>query len=529
MAGHRVPGALVAVMNTHPNVFDTSEVRGLLRIEAEVAVVGSGAGGAVSAKELAEGGITVALLEEGGYHRAEDFNQREADMYRRLYRDQGAQSTRDLSINILQGRSVGGSTVINNCICFRTPERVLARWRDEFGLIDLSSESLRPYFERVEQNLGVVPIVPAEVNNNNRVLLDGCERLGYHAGTFAHNRRDCVGCGYCMLGCPYDRHYSVDMNYVPQALDAGCQLYPRCRAEEILIKGGKLAGVAGSVLDPISGQIQARFEILAPLVVIAAGAIHTPALLLTNRVGNRSGQVGRSLALHPLVASFAKFERVIDGFVGIPQSAYCDAFEKLEDGSDGFIIEGIFAMPALFASICPSFGQDHFDIMRDYRHLAGMYAMIKDRGRGTVTVGEHGRPVIDYDLGEHEKNVIRRGVKETARIFFAAGARSVTTLRSVPQTLHRPEEIDRLDELALQPNEMALFSAHPQGSCRMHADGGQGPIDGYGELHDVPNLFVADASSFPTSVGINPQITIMTLATRQANEIRRRLGRTPLA
>ncbi len=516
-------------MSIHPNVVDTSEVRGQLRVEAEGGGVGSGAGGAVSAKELAEGGIAVALLEEGAYHQAEDFNQREADMYRRLYRDQGAQSTRDLSINILQGRSVGGSTVINNCICFRTPERVLAKWRDEFGLVDLSSDSLRPYFERVERTLGVVPIVSAEVNENNRVLLDGCERLGYHAATFAHNRKDCVGCGYCMLGCPYDRHQSVDMNYVPQALDAGCRLYTRCRAEEILIEGGKLVGVAGSVLDPVSGRIQARIVVRAPLVVIAAGAIHTPALLLSNRVGNRSGQVGQSLALHPLVASFAKFDRVIDGFVGIPQSAYCDEFERLEDGSDGFIIEGIFAMPAFFASVCPSFGQEHFDIMSGYRHLAGMYAMIKDRGRGTVGVGKGGRPIIDYDLGEHEKEVIRRGIKETARIFFAAGAQSVTTLRSVPQTLRSPDEIESVDDLSLHPNEMALFSAHPQGSCRMHADGEQGPIDSYGESHDVPNLFVADASTFPTSVGINPQITIMALATRQANEIRRRLGRTPLA
>lgn len=289
-----------------------------------------------------------------------------------------------------------------------------------------------------------------------------------------------------------------------------------------------MVGVAGSVLDPISGRSRARIEVRAPLVVMAAGAIHTPALLLANRAGNRSGQVGRNLALHPLVASFAKFDRVIDGFVGIPQSVYCDTFEQLEDGSDGFIIEGIFAMPALFASICPSFGQEHFDIMNDYRHLAGMYAMIKDRGRGTVAVGDQGRPVIDYDLGEREKDVIRRGIKETARIFFAADANSVTTLRSVPLTLRRPDEIESIDDLPLHPNEMALFSAHPQGSCRMHADAEQGPIGTYGESHDVPNLFVADASAFPTSVGINPQITIMALATRQANEIRRRLGRTPL-
>ena len=186
-------------------------------------------------------------------------------------------------------------------------------------------------------------------------------------------------------------------------------------------------------------------------------------------------------------------------------------------------------MPAFFASVCPSFGQEHFDIMSGYRHLAGMYAMIKDRGRGTVGIGDGGRPIIDYDLGEHEKEVIRRGIKETARIFFAAGAQSVTTLRSVPQTLRSPDEIESVDDLSLHPNEMALFSAHPQGSCRMHADGEQGPIDSYGESHDVPNLFVADASTFPTSVGINPQITIMALATRQANKIRRRLGRTPLA
>jgi len=515
-------------MRLHPNVVDTSEVRGLLRWEAEVAVVGSGAGGAVSAKELAEAGIDVALLEEGGYLRYSDFNQRERDMYRRLYRDQAAQATRDLSINVLQGRAVGGSTVINNCICFRTPERVLTRWQAEFGLEALSADSLRPYFERVEATLGVVPIVSAEVNENNRILLEGCERLGYRAGTFSHNRKDCVGCGYCMLGCPYERHQSVDMNYVPRALDAGCRLFTRCRVEEILTEGGRLAGVAGSVLDEGSGQPRAWFTLRAPLVVLAAGAIHTPALLLLNRLANGSGQVGRGLALHPLAASFARFDRLIDGFVGIPQSAYCNQFETLEDGSDGFILEGIFALPALFASICPSFGEEHLSMMRDYRHLSGMYAMIQDDGRGTVSLGEGGRPVIDYHLGERERHLIRRGLQESARIFFAAGATLVTTLLSQPLVLRGREEIARLEELSLRPNEMALFSAHPQASCRMHADPRQGPIDGYGESHDVPNLFVADASAFPTSVGINPQITIMALASRQASVIRRRLGRHPV-
>jgi len=516
-------------VSQHPNVVDTSEARGLMRAQAEVVVIGSGAGGAVSAKELAEAGIDVVLLEEGGYFRYSDFNQREEDMYRRLYRDQGAQSTQDLSINILQGRTVGGSTVINNCICFRTPERVLARWRAEFGLDELSLDSLRPYFERVEATLGVVPILPVEVNENNQILLQGCERLGYRAGRFHHNRKDCVGCGYCMLGCSYERHQSVDMNYVPQALDGGCRLYTRCRAEEILTEAGRLAGVAGSLLDEESGRPRARFEVRAPVVVLAAGAIHTPALLLASGLANRSRQVGRGLALHPLAASFARFERVVDGFVGIPQSTYCDEFERLEDGSDGFVIEGIFAMPALFASVCPSFGEEHRAVMEDYRHFAGMYAMIKDEGRGTVSLGEAGKPLIDYELGEREKHLVRRGLAEVARIFFAAGAQFVTHLLSQTLVLRSVDEIPLLDELPLRPNEMALFSAHPQGSCRMHADAARGPLDGHGEAHEVPNLFVADASVFPTSVGINPQITIMTLATRQASVIRQRLGRPPVA
>ncbi len=512
-------------------VVDTSGVRGVLRVESDVVVVGSGAGGGVSAKELAEAGLRVSLLEEGAYHRPSDFNQREADMYRRLYRDQGAQSTRDLSINILQGRAVGGSTVINNCICFRTPEPVLSRWRDESGLTGLSSETLRPYFERVESTLGVVPLDVAEVNENNRVLLEGCERLGYRAGRFAHNRKDCVGCGYCMLGCPYERHQSVDLNYVPMALEAGCRLYTHARVEEILTEGGQLRGVAGSLLDEDSRFPRARIEVRASVVVLAAGAIHTPALLLASGVANDSGQVGRNLALHPLVPAFARFDRIIDGFIGIPQSAYCDEFATLEDGSDGFIIEGIFAMPALFASVCPSFGEEHLAIMKNYRTLATMYAMLKDEGRGTIGLGEGGRPVIDYRLGAREKELTLRGLKEIARIYFAAGARSVTTLHSTPRTLRHADEIERLDDIVgeLRPNDMAMFSAHPQGSCRMHADRRLGPINGLGESHDLRNLFVADASVFPTALGVNPQITIMALATRQANEIRQRLGRSRLA
>lgn len=496
-------------------IIDSSEVRSFLKERCRVCVVGSGAGGGVVAKELAEAGLDVLLVEEGGYYKKDDFTQREAKILPMLYRDKGAQATKDLSITVLQARCVGGTTVINECVCFRTPDDVLAEWKNDHGVVGFDPDDLAPIFERIEEMLHVVPIAENEVNSNGRLVLKGLAQLGYHAATFHHNRIDCYQCGFCQLGCAFDAHRSIDVTYVPRALAAGCRLLTRARVERIIEKNGKATGVVGRFIEKDTDEPSAGFSIEADIVVLAAGPIHSPVLLLESGLAKGMLHVGRNLHLHPLVPTLARMRDRVESFVGIPMCAYTDQFKRDEHGRRGFKIESVFAHPGLASTAAPGFGAEHQRVMRSYAHLAASYAQIWDTGSGRVEA-RNGRPVITYRLSDFDQEKARRALQEQAKIFFAAGAEEVYTTHTVPRVLRSPRDIDTLAGIPMRPNDLVLISAHPQGSCRMGASYTTSVVNSALEHHHVQNLYIADASVLPTAVGVNPQITIMAAATKAA-------------
>ncbi|MDD5545016.1 MAG: GMC family oxidoreductase [Acidobacteriia bacterium] len=513
---------------------DPTQVKDSFTDSADVCIIGSGPAGGVLAKNLAEAGLSVIVLEEGGNFTTQDFNEREADMMPMLYQEGGGRSTRDLSISVLHGKCVGGTAVVNDCICFRTPEAVLSNWSEAAGIDSIDARSMEPHFERVEKEIDVAPIPADQINANNQRLQKGVEKLGWSHGVIHHNRVNCAQCGCCMLGCTFGAKRDSMTVYLPRASNLGARIYPQFRVERIHAAGagrGRISHITGSMnehprwarsmpeeFDPSNWRPRnaplRRFTIHAKLFIVAGGAINTPQLLLNSGLANSSGYVGRQLALHPLFASFGLFDEELKSYRGIPQSIYVDQFRN-----EGFVLEGIFAHPTIVAAAAPSFGLIHRQFMKQYAHYSGAYAQVKDDSNGRVSVDRWGRVVIDYQLSAKDRHAGLMGMARIAEAFFAAGAESVMTTHNPPLVLRRPDEIKGILAAPSDPNRLTLFSAHPQGSCRMASDPRFGVTDSFNRSFDFQNLFVCDGSSFPTSVGVNPMITIMALADRCAGFI----------
>ncbi|MCP5059046.1 MAG: GMC family oxidoreductase [bacterium] len=488
---------------------------------ADVCVIGSGAGGAVAAAELAEGGRSVVVLEQGPHWSARDFNQREDEMLPKLFEEGGMRQTQDGAVQILQGRSVGGSTVHNLCYCFRTPDAILRMWREDHGLSELTPEALEPSFARVEKGLGVVQIREDEVNELNRIVRRGAEKLGYSGFVTKHNRKGCVQSGYCLLGCSYDAKQSMLVTYVPRADAAGARIYTDARVERIETEGGRVKRVLGHAIGP-GGTHRGSIEIRAKAVVLAAGAVNSPDLLLRSGLAGSGGQVGENLHLHPSVIATGIFDEEIHAYRGIPQSYYIDEFIDLErDPRSGVILMPIIEFPGMTAATTPGFGRAHSAMMRDYAKTAGLLVLLHDQTSGRVRSGDSlSKPAIDYVLEERDAEQIAQGLLHCAEVLFAAGARQVLLpYKPEPLMLERGDDLTEITRRGARHGQLVTAATHPQSTCRMGADPSSSVVGPFGECHEVEGLFVADMSVFPTSLGAPPQITTAMFGDRTAHHI----------
>ena len=485
---------------------------------AEVCVVGSGAGGAVVAKELAQAGRDVIVLEQGGHYTKADFTQREDDMMPLLYEDMGMRSTVDQSILVLQGRNVGGSTVHNLCYCFRTPEPILEWWKREDGVRDMSYKQMLPSFERVEKMLKVKPIQPHEVNILNNKIREGCEKLGYHGFVTRHNRENCTTSGFCLLGCPFDAKQSMLVTYVPAADAAGARIFADCRVDRLIASGGRVRSIEGAIM---SGHTpQHRFRVEAEIFVLSAGAINSPQILLNSGIANSNGQVGKNLHLHPSVLIAGLYDQDIYGYRGIPQSYYIDEFIDLEkDPKSGYILMPVYGFPVATAAQLPGFGREHWEIMRNYHRMVGILVLMHDQSAGSVKVGRDGKPQIRYEINAHERGLFLEGMKHCAKILFASGAKKVIVPYETPLWLEPGSDLRAIDERGLRPNEIQIASTHPQSTCRISEDPERGVVNSWCRSHEIGNLFICDMGVFPTSLGAPPQITTAALGDRTAHYI----------
>jgi choline dehydrogenase-like flavoprotein len=494
----------------------------------DVCVVGSGAGGAVVAARLAAKGLGVVVLEEGGAWDRAAFDMREETAYPRLYQERGGRATADLAITVLQGRAVGGSTVVNWATSLRVPPRVLDHWARHHGVEGLDEAALAPHFAAVERRLTIRPDRLEEVNANNRVLWDGCERLGWSKALVPRNVNGCLRLGYCGMGCPVDGKTSADRTWLPDAVAAGARVYADVHVHRVEAGGGRARAVHGEALDPDTRLPTGRRVVVRPkAVVVAGGAINSPALLLRSGLDS-SRRVGKRTFLHPVVASVGLFPRPIDAWSGAPQSVASHQFVERDHGRMGFFVECAPLHPMLAATSLGGFGAAHGEVMARLGSAQALIGLCLDGfedadAGGTVSLRDDGRVRLDYPISPALWEALREANKAMARIQLAAGAERVLSLHDPPVELRGEGDVARLDRAPWEPMRVALYSAHAMGGCAMGRDPARAVVTPSLRHHAVENLWVVDGSVLPTSLGVNPQLTIFALAHWAADGIAARI------
>jgi choline dehydrogenase-like flavoprotein len=535
MAGNPVPDPIADGLAQGWRVIDGPTLSGSHQVDCDVLVVGTGAGGGVTAELMARAGLSVVMIEEGPLKSSRDFQMHEADAYPSLYWDSAARKTKDKAINILQGRAVGGSTTVNWTSSFRTPPATLAFWREQFGLKGYTPEALDEHFAHAETRLGIHPWQVAP-NENNDLLRRGAKVLGIPVGTIRRNVRGCRNLGYCGMGCPVNAKQSMLLTTIPAALGQGARLYTRVRAARLEFEGNRAARLVAIPLaaDGLSATPH-RLMIHARHFVLAGGAINTPAILLRSDAPDPYRRVGVRTFLHPTVISAALFRTPVDGFAGAPQSVYSDHFLERDpiDGPLGFKLEVPPLHPVLFASTLHGFGASHAQLMHQFANTQVQIALLRDGFHpeslgGTVGLGADATPVLDYPLTPLIWDGVRRALRTMAELQFAAGAKTVYPVHEQAagySTLAAARAA--IAELPLRPLATRVVSAHVMGGCAMAADERRGVVDPHGRHFQVDNLSVFDGSIFPTSIGANPQLSIYGIVGKLAGELAAQLSGRP--
>ncbi len=481
-------------------------------VECDVVVVGTGAGGGVVGYELAERGHAVVFVEEGQLHQRHAFDGSSVRALGRFYRP--AFSVGNAVIPIFSGRLVGGSTAINGGTAYRTPAWVLDRWCEELGTEEFLASRMAPYFERVEAHLGVGLSARRYVGPIADVFARGCEALGWQHGLLRRNAPGCEASGFCDFGCRTDARRSTNVAYLPPALERGALLFTGLKAEQVLQENGRAVGIEGSAAN---GQ---RLRIRAKAVVLAGGSLPTPLFLLKQNLANSSGQVGRNLTLHPSGVVSAVFDEELRGFDYIPQGVGCEEFLR-----EGLLLLAAQASHNVAGTFFPGNGRRLMEPISQLAHMASLGPLAADATRnGRVFREVRGLPAIHYSLTSVDLARLKRGLLLSMEMMVAAGARHLYAGVLSHPSLDPKRGLDRFRKAELAPADLVLASYHPLGTCDMGKDRRTSVVDLDHQSHDVPGLFIVDGSTVRGPLGVNPQLTIMAMATRAAERISPQLG-----
>lgn len=492
-----------------------------IQLEADACIVGSGAGGGVVAAELARAGMRVIVLEQGPGDQAPQFDQREIAGMQRLYLDRATTSSRDLGVAILAGASIGGGTTVNWQTSLRLPDPIRREWASSAGLSMFADERLSGAMDAVCDRIGV-GTGESTINANNEALKRGCTSLGWRWTHLPRNAKGCdpTQCGWCLFGCRHGGKQGTAVTFLADAQRTGnVTIVPNCRVTRVVHERGRVNGVR-AVARNADSSMGTEFQVVvrSPMVVVAAGGIETPALLL--RSGVRHPALGRNLYLHPTSAVAGVYPDTIRTWEGPPQTVMSDEHASL-DGNYGVRLEVSPAHPGLLALALPWHGgRAHRAHMQRAARVAATIALTRDSNGGRVRIRREGRAAIEYRPGPRELSHLRAGIAAAVRAHVAAGAEEVITLHSREHTLDvRRATAATIDEFCrrvatspLDRNWSTLFSAHQMGTCRMGADAQTAVCDERGAVRGIAGLYVADASLFPASSGVNPMITVMALA-----------------
>jgi choline dehydrogenase-like flavoprotein len=499
-------------------------------LEADVVVVGSGAGGAVVAGVLAQRGLKVIVLEASGYFNESDFTQLELQAYQEMYWRGGPTPTADGNITLQAGTALGGGTVINWTNCLRTRDWVREQWASEFALEGVDGPDYDRHLDVVLERMGATDQA-SDLNGPQQRLREGCESLGWHFGTIVRNadlsKYAPETAGYIGFGDQSGSKLSTDKTWLRDAYEHEAELLVRTRAQRILVDGGRATGVE-AVYTGDDGSEQRAVTVRAPQVVVACGALESPALLLRSGIGGPAA--GQYLRLHPANATIGIYAEDQQAWWGAPQTGLSHEFENPDGSGYGFLIEGAQYAPAIGASAIPwTGGAAHKERMADFRYGATFISLLRDRGHGRVEVDANGEAVPWYSIDDPDDvRRSRHGVEAQVRLHHAAGAKAIFSLAGGLPVWRYGDDfeafVERCWRVPQRGGGQRLFSAHQMGSCRMGGDPETSVANPWGELHDVRGVWIGDGSAFPTPSGTNPMVSIMALAHRTAEALAAEVG-----
>jgi choline dehydrogenase-like flavoprotein len=514
---------------------DGSRLTADLTLDADVVIVGSGAGGGMAAQLLSNAGLRIKIVEEDPLKSSSDFRMMERDAYPQLYQESAGRQTRDKAITIMQGRCVGGSTTVNWTSSFRTPPRTLAHWQSLYGLLDYSVEAMAPWFSHMEWRLNIDAwSVPP--NENNDILKRGCDRLGIPTAAIRRNVKGCWNLGYCGVGCPINAKQSMLVTTIPSALSNGAVLLHRVRVERLVHSKNRITGLSASGLDVASVHPGPyKVKIIAKHYILAGGAINNPALMLRSRLLDPHLTIGRRTFLHPTNVAAALMPEKVEGFNGAPQTIYSDHFLDTGalDGPIGYKLEAPPIHPILASITLQGYGEAHHMWMSRLPYLQVLIALFRDgfheqSSGGRVHIRQDGSPLLDYPISDYVWEGMKRSFLVMAEIQFAAGAKIVMPLHEEGKPLRNWNDAKKsIAALPMKPLRTKVVSAHVMGGCAMGADPRTSVVRSNGSHCQIENLSVFDGSVFPTSLGANPQLSIYGMVARNASRLAEQLTGKP--
>ncbi len=490
----------------------------------DVLVIGSGAGGGVVAGELSADGKEVIVVEKGAYYTDDLFSGRELAS-QSLFEKNGLLTTSDLSMSILAGSTLGGGTTINWAASLRTPEDVLYEWEHDYGFTGASGVEFQLSLNAVLKRMNV-GLEDSPVNGLNTTLERGCKALGYDMTTIPRNVKGCEECGFCNFGCTFGAKQGTVKTYLQDAHQRGTRILVNASVQRLLIERGQVLGAELCV--QAADGVRHTVTIRSKYVVVAAGSIHTPALLM--RSGLSNANIGANLHLHPVTVTYGLFDEPIAGWQGPPMTRLSRQFTNLDGHGYGVRLETAPVHPGLAAATFPwESGATHKRMMSNLYTMSNIIAITRDRHGGRVTLNARGEPLLHYKLHPFDAAHLLKGLVESLRVHIAAGAKEVSSPHN-RQMLYRPADGGSLDDFlhqvearGLHSNAYSLFSAHQMSSCRIGGDSATGALDPAGQSYEVRNLYVADGSVLPTASGVNPMVSIMATAHFLAQRIKSRM------
>jgi choline dehydrogenase-like flavoprotein len=489
-----------------------------LDLEVDAVVVGAGPGGSAVSRVLSEAGWDVLLL-EGGPPRS-NFKPNYFHTARYHMQESGTMLAQgSVPFPVAAGRGVGGGSLVNSAICFRTPDPVLDEWSELLADDRYRPDAMRPLFDFMEERIQVVPVTEDIAGENNMIVARGVKKLGLQGGLLRRNTPQCVGCGICNFGCPSGGKFSVDKNLVQDGLDAGLRIQADCRVEGLIHENGRATGVVARLQHTDTRETMGQVRVKArKAVILSAGSIGTPRLLWHDGIASKLGPVGDTLFLHPGSGVLGRCDHRVDMWKGATQGAYVWTPDEPD-----VLPHTISAPPETFLAMAGVVGHEAKAMLSDINYLCGLGVMVHDHGEGSVRASKDGRASIRYEWADRDVETMKRGIVLSAKVLLAGGAREVFAT-AFGATRHTNVDTLAAELKHIPLSAFGLYSAHPMGTMMMGPDRDRFVLDSRARAHRMKSLYVADAGVFPTSLGVNPQLTTMVMGTLIGQGILEDLG-----